>query len=1022
MQNMDSLCPNSLQVYERLVNYTGKQAAQCLKLCKQNYEEETQMAFLTFGININDVISVMQTLSKELTILGVALVLALVATVAVGFVKALNKPMKKLIRGNAWLAFLLVAVLVVNLIITGPMYSIISLAMGDGSISEESIEQAYANNEIISGEGMVLLENNGVLPLAENSKINVFGWASTNPVYGGTGSGALNTQYETTDLLTGLTAAGFQVNEELVNFYRDYQAARPNVGMWAQDWTLPEPNVSLYTDTMMSNAKEFSDVAVVVISRSGGENADLPTNMLEVVDGTWKTYDSDTGNSYFLGTYNDEMNEGNDWDAGDHYLQLSNREEELLAMVTENFEKVVVIVNAANAMELGFLGEYDVDGAIYAAGPGQNGFLALGQILDGQVNPSGRTVDTFVYDLTKTPTWNNFGKFTYDNMDEHKYTSVNWMSGQEATAVPQFVNYVDGIYVGYKFYETAAAEGLIDYDTTVAYPFGYGLSYTTFTQEMGEITENDGVLSVDVTVTNTGSVAGKEVVELYYNPPYINGGIEKASANLVAFDKTETLAPGASETVTLTFRVEDMASYDEYVNQAYVLDAGDYVISINHNAHDIIDSKTYTVGSTVVYTEGRSSDHQAPTNIFEDTFGSGITYLSRKDGFANYDIATAAPVNFSMSQEGKDAFLNNANYNPADYNDPDDVMPTQDAPGNMQLAELRGLSYDDPKWEELLNQMSIAEMNEIIAMGGYQTASVDSIGKVMTNDCDGPASINNNFSGQGSIGYCCTTLLASTWNTDCAATFGDSIGKMADELNVSGWYAPAMNTHRSAFAGRNFEYYSEDGTLAGKLTAQAIQAAEKHGVYSYMKHYALNDQETNRNTMLCTWSTEQAIREIYLKPFELAVKEGGADAVMSAFNYIGTTWAGGNNALLNTILRGEWGFVGMVLTDYFGGYGYMNADQAIRNGNDFMLCPFPMGLNYVSDTESATSVLAMRTAAKNVMYTVVNSRAYAEENLNPSMPGWQMALYAASAAVVALAVVLEIAMIKKYKKSEKATK
>ena len=976
------------------------------------------MTFLTFGINIDDVMNVVTQIQNELIILGVALVLALAVTIGLAFVKGMGKPMKKLVRGNAWLALLLVAVLVINMIITGPLYSMVSLAMGDGSVTEESLEAAYANNEVIVGEGLVLLENNGVLPLAENSNINVFGWSSTAPVYGGTGSGALNTQHETTDLLTGLTKAGFSLNQELVDFYEAYQAERPSVGMWAQEWTLPEPNVNLYTDEMIANAQAHSDTAVVVFTRPGGENADLPTNMPEVVDGTWMTYDSDTGNSYFAGSYNDELNEGNDWDAGDHYLQLSNREEELLAMVTENFENVVVIINATNAMELGFLADYGVDAAIFCPAPGQNGFLALGQILDGEVNPSGRTVDTFVYDLTATPNWNNFGKFAYDNMNEHAYVSSTWWTQGEVTALPQFVNYVEGIYVGYKFYETAAAEGLINYDETVVYPFGYGLSYSSFEQTMGEITESNGVISFDVTVTNTGAVAGKDVVEVYYNPPYINGGIEKASANLVAFDKTGLLEPGASETITISFEVEDMASYDEYVNKAYVLDAGDYIISINSDSHNVIDSKTYTVAETVVYTDGRASDVQAATNIFEDAYGWGVTYLSRADGFANYAEATAAPIDFSMGAEGKAAFLNNANYDPTAYNNPDDVMPTTGADNGIQLADMRGVPYDDAKWDQLLDQLTIEEMSELIAMGGYQTTTIDSIGKVRTNDCDGPASINNNFSGEGSIGYCCTTLLASSWNPDCAAVFGDSIGQMADELDVSGWYAPAMNTHRSAFAGRNFEYYSEDGTLAGKMAAEAIKGAENHGVYAYIKHYALNDQETNRNTMLCTYANEQSIREIYLKPFEISVKEGGADAVMSAFNYIGTTWAGGHNALLNTILRDEWGFVGMVLTDYFGVYGYMDADQGIRNGNDFCLVNYPTETSYLHDTTSATSVLAARQATKNILYTVVNSRAYAAENLNPGMPGWQMALYGASAAVVLLAVVLELGMIKKYKKSK----
>ena len=976
------------------------------------------MTFLTFGININDVISVLEMIRTELTVLVAALALALIVTVGLLFVKGRKKPLKKLVRGNAWLAFLLVLVLVVHLIITGPLYSMVSLAMGEGSISDESIEEAYAYNSEIAGEGMTLLENDGLLPLAEGTKLNVFGWSSTNPVYGGVGSGALNFQYDTTSLLQGLTNAGFQVNQELVDFYTAYCAERPSVGMWAQDWTLPEPNVSLYTDELMASAKAYSDTALVVISRPGGENADLPWDMASVVDGSWMAREAVTGNSYFTGWYDDTLNEGNDWDAGDHYLELSNREEDLLALVTENFENVIVVINTNNAMELGFIDEYGVDGAIYAPCPGQNGFAGLGQVLNGSVNPSGRTVDTWVYDLTQTPYWNNFGQFHYDNMDEHAYTSMSWSTGSEVTSVPMFVNYVEGIYVGYKFYETAAAEGLIDYDSTVAYPFGYGLSYTTFTQEMSELTVTDTTISFDVTVTNTGSVAGKEVVEVYFNPPYINGGIEKATANLVAFDKTAELAPGASEVVHFDIAIEDMASYDEYVNEAYVLDAGDYVISVNANSHDVLDSKTWTLDETIVYSEGRASDVAAATNQFEDAYGTNVTYLSRADGFANYAEATAAPVDFSMSAESKAAFLNNANYNPADYNNPDDVMPTQGVSVTMQLAEMRGVAYDDPKWDEFLNQLTVAELNELVAMGGYQTTGIDSIGKVMTNDCDGPASINNNYTGEGSIGFCGSVMVASTWNTEMSYNFGNSIGKMADELNVSGWYAPAMNNHRTAFSGRNFEYWSEDGVLAGYMAASAIQAAETHGVYSYIKHFALNDQETGRNTMICTWSCEQAIREIYLKPFEIAVKEGGADAVMSSFNYIGTTWAGGYGNLLNNVLRDEWGFVGMVLTDFFGGYGYMNADQGVRNGCDFMLAPWNMGLNYCSDTESATSVIAMRQAAKNILYTVVNSRAYAEENLNPGMPSWQIMLYGVSAAVVVLAVVLELGMIKKYKKTK----
>ena len=964
------------------------------------------------AINIQDVINVLSSVKTHLIVLGVVLVVALAVIIAC---KALPVAKKKLVRSSALVALGLAVIIVVNTICFGPMFTMINLAMGGGSITEESMAEAYEVNTELVSEGVTLLENNGALPLASGANVNVFGWASTAPVYGGVGSGALNDQYAVTDLITGLKNAGLNVNQDLVDFYEAYQAERPSVGMWAQDWTLPEPNVNAYTDELMASAKEFSDTALVVISRPGGENADMPTDMAAVVDGTWKERDALTGNSYFNGVYDDTLNEGNDWDAGDHYLQLSNREEEMLQMVCDNFDKVIVLINTNNAMELGFLEEYGVDAAVYTPCPGQNGFDAVGLVLAGEVNPSGKTVDTFLYDLFNTPIANNFGQFMYDNMDEYAVVSTNFSSGEEVTAMPSFVNYVEGIYVGYKFYETAAAEGLIDYDSTVVYPFGYGLSYTTFEQTMSDITVDGDTISFDVTVTNTGSVAGKNVVEVFYNPPYTNGGIEKATANLVAFDKTDVLEPGASQTLTISFKAEDMASYDTYGEAAYVLEAGDYIISINSDSHTVLDSRVYNVPETIVYDEGRSTDLTAPTNQFENVEGD-VTYLSRADHFANYAEATAAPASLSMSDEAKASFLNNSNYDPNNYNNADDVMPTTGAKNNIQLVEMRGLDYDDPQWDAFLDQLTVSEMSELIAMGGYQTAPINSIGKVQTYDCDGPASINNNFTQQGSIGFAGTVMMASTWNTDTVYKFGSSIGRMADDLDVSGWYAPAMNIHRSAFSGRNFEYYSEDGVLSGKLAAQAVQGAESHGVYSYIKHYALNDQETNRNTMLCTWANEQSIREIYLKPFELAVKEGGADAVMSSFNYIGTEWAGASNALCNTVLRDEWGFVGMVLTDYFGVYGYMDADQAIRGGTDFCLVNYPTETNYLTDTTSATGVLAARQACKNILYTVVNSRAYAEENLNPGLPTWQLIGYGIDAVLVLVLAALEIKAVKNYKR------
>ncbi|MDD6200940.1 MAG: glycoside hydrolase family 3 N-terminal domain-containing protein, partial [Firmicutes bacterium] len=397
-----------------------------------------------------------------------------------------------------------------------------------------------------------------------------------------------------------------------------------------------------------------------------------------------------------------------------------------------------------------------------------------------------------------------------------------------------------------------------------------------------------------------------------------------------------------------------------------------------------------------------------------------ITYLSRKDGFANYETATAACTFTEMSAEHKAGYYTHANYDPTRFNNPDDVMPATGKDSGLKLVDMRGVDYDDPKWETFLDQLTVADMVQLISVGGYQSVAVNAIGKTQQIDCDGPASINNNFTKKGSIGFPAAVMIASTWNEDLAHEFGSSIGKMADEMGVSGWYAPAMNTHRSAFAGRNFEYYSEDSLLSGKMAANAVAGAKEHGVYSFIKHFALNDQETNRTNLLCTWSNEQAIREIYLKPFELAVKEGGAQAVMSSFNYIGNEYAGACNELLQNVLRDEWGFRGMVLTDYFGGYGYQDADIQIRNGGDFCLNPMGSEHSVLTDQSSATSIIAARQACKNILYTTCNSRAYTADVLNPGLPGWQIAMYVIDAVVVILLGVWEFALIRSYRKSKNA--
>ena len=947
-------------------------------------------------INIDDVLKIVNLCVPYLIGLAIAVAAAVVVMVVCRNKKAATR---YLIRRQGLMAIVLAVVIVVNMICWGPMSSLISLATGSGTISKETSDKATELCTRIAEEGIVLLKNEeNLLPLKADSNLNVFGWASTNPCYGGTGSGSLSDAYETVSLLQGLEDAGFKLNTGLTDFYNAYRGDRPNVGMWEQDWTLPEPLKESYTSELMADAKAFSDTALIVITRVGGEGADLPTDVSAV-------------------TYTDNSAEYKDFEAGEHYLQLNRTEKDMVDLVCSNFDNVVLVYNGANAMDLGFVNDYSqIKSAIWCPGTGQSGFEALGEIVSGTVNPSGKTSDTFAADLTATPDYNNFGSFIYDNMNEFAGKAF-----KGEVTYPSFINYVEGIYVGYRFYETAAEEGLIDYSKTVLYPFGYGMSYTSFSQEMGNLIEADGTISFDVTVTNTGDKAGKDVVEVYYNPPYTNGGIEKASANLIAFDKTDLLEPGQSQTIAVSFQAEDMASYDAAGKGTYVLEAGDYKISIRTDSHNVIKEQIYTAATETIYDEAnpRSTDKAAAENRFADAKGEPV-YLSRADGFANYKEATAKPANLTMPEKYKATFVNNSNYDPTAHNNAEDINPVTGAKNGLSLAAMRGLDYDDPQWEKLLDQLTVGEMDTMVAIGGYQTSAAKSVDKVGTVDCDGPASINNNFTGTGSIGFPSAVLIASTWNRDIAEEFGESIGKMADEMKVSGWYAPAMNTHRSAFAGRNFEYYSEDGILAGKMAASAIKGAERHGVYAYMKHFALNDQETNRTNMLCTWTGEQAIREIYLRPFEIAVKEGGAKAVMSAFNYIGTEYAGASDALLNKVLRDEWGFRGFVLTDYFGGYGYQNADQEIRSGNDAMLVAYDTETNHLKDTSSATSLQAMRKACKNIMYTVVNSRAYEGNNAKGGMLPWQIAAIVADVILAAGFIALEVRIINAYKKKRES--
>ena len=773
--------------------------------------------------------------------------------------------------------------------------------------------------------------------------------------------------------------------------------------MFAQDWTLPEVPAKQYSDKLVSDAKDFSDEAVVVLTRVGGEGADLPTDMK--AKGI---------------TYKNNSKDYDDFQKGESFLQLSKTERDMIDLVTSNFKKVTLVYNGANTFQFDFLNDYpQIQSVVWCPPAGQTGFSALGEVLAGETNPSGKTSDTFLKDLTKSVSYNNFGKFEYTNMAD-KAAKYKGFTGDDVTAIPGFVNYSEGIYVGYKFYETASDEGLINYDDTVAFPFGYGLSYTSFDQKLDSVKYKGGKVTVTATVTNTGDKAGKDVVEVYYNPPYTDGGIEKASKNLAGFEKTKELQPGESQKVTVKFDDDDMASYDYKGAKAYVLEKGDYDISIQSDSHHVIDHKAITVKDTVTYdsdSNTHNGDKTVATNQFDDV-PRAVTYLSRADHFANYKEATAAPTNFKMSDKAKETFYNNSNYDSKKFDKDSDKMPTTGAKNGLKLSDMYGKDYDDADWDKLLDQLTFDDMDNLIANGGYGTQAVKSVGKIQLTDADGPASLNNNFTGVGSIGFPASTAFACTWNKDLAKQFGEMIGDMAHDMHVAGWYAPAMNIHRNAFSGRTFEYFSEDSLLSGVMASSEISGAKSKGVYSFMKHFALNDQETKRTEMLCTWTNEQAMREIYLKPFEMSVKEGGAQAVMSSFNYIGNTYAGASNNLLNTVLRDEWGFKGFVLTDYFGGYGYQNADQEIRNGNDSMLATTKV-TNHITD-KSATSVKAMRTAAHNILYTAANSWQYADGEPKVATPIWKTAMYVAWGVTAVLVIGLEIVAIKRYLNRKKA--
>ncbi len=885
-------------------------------------------------------------------------------------------------RGKKVVTCILLAIIIAA---NGAIYAfnnIINQHFSSVKVDDMAVDDATtASKDIttrIEEEGIVLLENkDNALPLntEKNAKVNVFGQSSTAIVYGGAGSGASD-ETDNVTLQEGLKQAGFEVNDDLTKFYEDHKTKKKGQNVFnlkGGDYNINEPATSEYSDKLISDAKKFSDTAIVVFSRNGGEGGDLPMDMASYTGG----------------------------DAGKHYLELQSCEQEMLSMVEKNFEHVIVLINSSNAMELGFLEDKNVDAALWIGGPGSTGCVAVGEVLSGAVNPSGRLVDTYAYDLTTAPAYYNAGDFTYTS------------NGEDTSE--HYVEYAEGIYVGYRYYETRYvdnATGKCDedaYDKAVQYPFGYGLSYTSFEQKITHHEVKDGKINIEIEVKNTGKVAGKDVAQVYVTAPYTNGGIEKSFVELEGFAKTGVIEPGKSEKVTVSFDVEDMAAYD-YVDQGcYVLEKGTYEIKLMNNAHDVLDSFTYDVEDTIVYNEdnARSSDKTAAVNTFDFAAGD-VNYVSRSDWEGT--LPTERVEKKEATAEILDQLnLDNINklyVNPSNEGD----KITTGADNGLTLSDMAGVPYDDEKWDKLLDELSVDEMAKLMGYGGFSTVEIASIGKVATIDIDGPAGLNALTSDISGVQFPSEAVIGSTYNVDLVDEMGQTYAQEANAHGVVGLYAPGLNIHRTPFSGRNFEYYSEDPVLNGKLGAAMTRGCNSMGVYCYPKHFALNDQETNRSGV-CVWSNEQAMREIYLKAFEIVVKEGNNHGLMSSYNRIGTVWSGGCEALLTDVLRGEWGFEGAVATDYANAK-LLNADQALMAGGDLMLSTTGATLSE-RVTGSVEGQQKLRQAAKDVLYMVVNSRAYTDP-VEMGFPYWILAQVALNI-VLMLLVVLRIFKKKKIK-------
>ena len=798
-------------------------------------------------------------------------------------------------------------------------------------ISPETTEHSIEIAKQIEAEGIVLLENeDNVLPL-KDKKVNVFGANSCSLAFAGAaGSGAVRAD-KAVGFYEALTNAGIEYNSDLYSVYAEYTDAESGGGLLDYAGTVleqffsggqAEMPISNISADVMNAAVEFSDTAIVVIGRVGTEMKDLA-----IED-----------------------------------LKLTTAERNMLDKVCATFSDVIVVFNISNIMDMSWLEDYDsIKAAMIMWLPGEVATDSVGKILSGEINPSGKLTDTIAYNLEDHPSNMNFGNYTYTGV----------------SGIPSyFVNYCEGIYVGYRYFETFAPE-------KVMYPFGYGLSYADFSWDVKSYNADEENVTIEVEVTNTGNVAGKDVVQIYFSAPYYMGGIEKSAIELATYDKTKLLEPGESETLTLSYATEDMASYDSKGEEAWVLDAGEYNIHVARDIRTFEKTFTYEVEETVVYKTDNVTGNPIK-NLFGFAEGN-LTYMSRADVLNTYP---QSPTDYSATE----AVLNS------------DIRPAPTTEGEVPktgvvyedgVITLSDVADNEELWDKFLDQLTVDEQIELITDCGYETTAIDRLGIPATSDNDGPSCIK----GPGGLLYTdsglafpVATVIACTWNDELAEEFGKAIGQEGVELGTHVWYAPGSNIHRSPLGGRNNEYFSEDPLLSGKMSAAVVKGAQSKGLIVTVKHFVANDQETNRQSNgLYTWLNEQSLREIYLEPFEISVKEGKANGIMTAYNRIGNQWCGGSKALVTDLLRNEWGFDGFVITDAsidLTADGYLDPVLAVYARNSGVLTMFYVvtavqtrnALKTAYEADPIGMGNAMRLCVYDICKMKMNSNAFVNEN------------------------------------------